>query len=212
VGNATEQKEAIEEIYLILAEFFKYPTEEFFKDVSNGTIDSLLKELVVQAGYQTPNIQLTVSFNSLAEMQQSYMKCFMGVVKPYAPPIESVYKVWTSDPTAELSIARSKGYIFGDSALHINHLFEEYHLEVPEEYAKIPDHLTILLEFLAFMIKEGTNEHTHQLLVDHFDWLDDFKESLLKVEDSHFYVRVTDFIRKMLEQESLRVKPQSEIS
>ncbi|MFX0559834.1 molecular chaperone [Tepidibacillus infernus] len=200
-NHVSQNKQAKVEIYLTLAEFFKFPTEDFYQDVMNGTVDQLLVEMAKEANYTKPTVQLKGRFPNFSEMKQTYMRCFMGVIKPYAPPIESVYKVWTTDPTAGLSIAKSKGYLFGDAALHIRHLFEQFHLEIPDDYAKMPDHLTLLLEFLAFLIKETSEEHVNQFVADHLDWLEDFKHELLKVNDSSFYIDVTDIIISFINNE-----------
>ncbi|TCS84462.1 TorD/DmsD family molecular chaperone [Tepidibacillus fermentans] len=196
-----EQKEVVEEIYLILAEFFKFPTEEFYQEVVQGLIDQRLEELTGFMGYPKPNVFFKNRFTSFQEMKQLYVRCFMGVVQPYAPPVESVYKVWTKDPTASLPNATSKGYYYGDSALHLRHLYQQFQLEIPEEYTSMPDHLTLLLEFLTFLVQNGTIRQVYQLIVDHFDWLDDFRTELTKVENSQFYLDVTDVLIAIISYE-----------
>ncbi|WP_339062170.1 molecular chaperone TorD family protein [Tepidibacillus marianensis] len=137
-------------------------------------------------------------------MKQLFVRCFMGVEQPYAPPVESIYKVWTTDPTSSLSMAKSKGYFYGDPALHLKHLYQQFQLELPDEYANMPDHLTLIIEFLTFLILEGTDQQVSQLLADHFDWLDDFRTELAKVDNVGFYLDVTDVFISMIQQEKER--------
>ncbi|OIJ17210.1 hypothetical protein BKP37_01375 [Anaerobacillus alkalilacustris] len=79
----------------------------------------------------------------------------------------------------------------GDSAIHMKHLFKQYNISVPHGYENTPDHLTLLLEFLAFL-HEGDNTLTIlQFISDHLDWLQTFIDELKEVANSSFYVYVT---------------------
>ncbi len=208
-SNLNEKKEAKEEIYLILADFFKNPNEDLYYQIYNGSIDKRLEELYIIAGYNYPN---TFSLKNKLEDYTSYVNCFThcfsGITKPYAPPIESVYKVWTDDPSNEMY--NQKGYIFGDSALHIKYLFNHYKLEVPEEFKSLPDHLTLLLELLAYLIKFKTPKEIEQLIIDHFDWLEDFEKELSKVENSSIYLDITRLIVNSTQSELLYLKANKE--
>lgn len=200
-----EKKEAKEEIYLILADFFKNPNEDLYSQISNGSIDQRLKELCIIAGYSKPNnSSLKNHFEDYPSYVNSFTRCFTGITKPYAPPVESVYKIWTDDPSN--GMYNQKGYIFGDSALHIKYLFDHYKLEVPEEFKSLPDHLTLLLELLAYMIKFKSPTEAEQLIIDHFDWLEDFEEKLSKVENSAFYLVVTKLITNFTQSELLYLR------
>ena len=200
-NETLNRAEAIEEIYLILAEFYKFPTEEFYQEIIAGGIDQRLQELWRLAGYRSYEVELTKYVDQFPEMKQSYMQCFMGVTKPYAPPVESVYKVWTTDPSAELSIASSKGYFMGDAALHIRYLFEQFQISIPEEYKNMPDHLTLLLEFLSYLLREDRKEFAKQFIIDHFDWLDEFMQELKQLEQSSLFVEVTALVKLAVEDE-----------
>ncbi|MGD9678534.1 MAG: molecular chaperone TorD family protein [Vulcanibacillus sp.] len=198
----TENKiEAKEEIYLILAEFFKNPTEDFYLEISNGTIDERLKTLYSIADYNYPDtISFIDQFPNYSSYVNSYTLSFLVGAKS-CTPVESIYKVWTSDPSNEMY--NTKGSIFGDPALHIRYLFEQYKLELPNEYANIPDHITLLLEFLAFLIKNRTSTEVKQFISDHFDWLEDFKKELSKTEFSSLYLDITDLIINTTQNELL---------
>jgi len=103
-----QRKEALEEIYLILAEFFKIPTKGFYEEVANGAIDARLRDLFAAVEYHYPGISLASGFTGFEDMRQNYINCFIGSAKPFAPPIESIYKVWTTDPSAEWRWQRKK--------------------------------------------------------------------------------------------------------
>lgn len=201
------RKETKEEIYLILAEFYKFPTEEFYLELANNLIADRLEELFKLIGFSYADTKfLKGEFLSLNEMKVSYINCFLGINQNSAIPIESVYKVWTTDPGIEIAIGTEKGYLFGDSALHMLHLYEKFQLSIPDEYVNIPDHLTLLLEFLAFLIREDHEKEVLQLLVDHFDWLDDFNLELKRIEHSSFFVKVTELLIALVNFERNRLE------
>lgn len=205
------RKEALEEFYLILAEFYKLPTIEFYQELADGLIENRLKELADIAGYNI-TISLENLFKSYSDMQIAYMNCFMGTSTSFAPPIESVYKVWTTDPSAELAMANEKGYLYGDSASHIEYLFRHYQLEIPEEYRSTPDHLTLLLEFLTYLINEQSESEVVQLINDHFDWLGDYKKELSSLDGSEFYLNVTEIVKQAVHNELKWHKDNSYVS
>ena len=194
ISNKTE---ALEELFYTFAEFYKYPTKEFYEEISTGALDEFFKETM-----HTLNIPIKTNFQknvpSLEMLQKSYMNCFSGFTTPFAPPIESVYKVWTTDKTAQVSIAGCKGYLMGDSALHMRHLLKQYNIEVPEGYENMPDHLTILLEFCAFLQKHTDSQQLVQFMNDHLDWIESFEEELTKLNDQSFYVYVTNVLNKVV--------------
>ncbi|WP_339062169.1 hypothetical protein [Tepidibacillus marianensis] len=64
-NELVEQKEALEEIYLTLAEFFKYPTEEFYQELKEGLIEKRLEELTRFVGYSIPKVFFKKDLNSL---------------------------------------------------------------------------------------------------------------------------------------------------
>lgn len=187
----------LEDFFYTFAEFYKYPTKEFYEEITSGKLDEFLREAFTIMGERIePNFQEQVP--SLKVLQENYMNCFSGIIQPFAPAVESVYKVWTKDPTASVSIAKSKGYLMGDVALHMKHLLKQYQIGLPEGYENMPDHLTILLEFCAYLQVNTTNLHLTIFINDHLDWLHLFEEELMKSSNSSFYVYTTNMLKKVL--------------
>lgn len=199
------RRKAAEEIWLTLAELFKYPEDDFLNQLLDGSVDKALHDLFHQAGYDIGEPELKHRASGHADLKHLYACCFLGAIRPYAVPIESVYKVWTTDPSAQVSIAASKGYLMGDSAIHVRHLLEHFGLEIPSEYASMPDHLAILLELAAYFIANRPEADTAIFLADHFDWLDDFQEALVKTDEHDFYSYAVELVKGAVrsEQEQL---------
>ena len=193
----TEEQRLLSNALLLLAEFYKPPTNELYQALRNGTALEELKPFVkLEESYED-------AFSSYENMKQTYIHCFLGPSEPFAPPIESLYKQWTDDPTAAVSFARQTGFFYGDPALHVQYLFRQFKLEFPAEYRAMPDHLTLLLEFLSYLLEHGTAEQIRSFISDHFDWLDDFVQELKKADNSLFYVSITQILNKLVHSSAL---------
>ena len=142
----------------------------------------------------------------LSALQYFYVRCFIGIGKKSVLPVESVYKKWTEDPTARLPIAGSTGYLMGDAALHARYLLDHYGLSVPPDYQMMPDHLVLLLELAAFLLRQRTEKESHLFLAQHLDWLGPFTEALQNSETEgendlkaqQFYLLVLELLQRTI--------------
>lgn len=186
------------ELFRLLSEFYKFPNQEFYEYISKEDIQTEFKELVelTKLNY---DLHIFRPFESYEDMKKEYTDAFIGIGKKPAPPVESLYKVWTTDDSVGMAFASSKGYLLGDSALHIQYLLDEYGLEIPEELGKKPDHLSVLLELLAFFIDNLTIQETSTFVEDHFDWLADFKLKLVDIQAHEFYQHITECLIELIE-------------
>ncbi len=194
--------EALGEALQIIADFYKFPDEEFHRQLTTGVIHSRLKLLLEQAHFsfrdlgERPIDQLP----PLAQYKQEYMRTMMAGHGRAALPIESIYKIWTTDKSANLNIAQQKGYLMGDSAIHISHLLKTLGLEIPAEFKNMPDHLTILIELLAFLLVNYSGEEVHTFITEHFDWLKDFKAKLEEIGALSIFIEITSWLISIIEQ------------
>ena len=118
--------------------------------------------------------------------------------------IESVHKAWTKDPECRLSMAKEKGCVMGDSALHMIDLYRAMGMEVPEEFSGLPDHIVLELEFLAFLFEKSLAEDAVKtFLNDHFDWVPDMVKRGKTYRPSSFYVSVLDSLERFIESERM---------
>lgn len=172
---------AASELFGLLSAFWQPPDEVFWGNLSEGSVDDEICGYFQQAGFSTSQT-LTNSFQQnlppLSALKLFYLRCFIGIGKQSALPVESVYKKWTADPSARLPIAGSTGYLMGDAALHAQYLLDHYQLQIPPDYRMMPDHLLLLLELLAFLLENRPTEEVHLFLSQHFDWLADFAQSI----------------------------------
>lgn len=95
-----------------------------------------------------------------------------------ALPVESLYKPWSTAPGNAFGAQR--GLYLGDSAQHIQAVCAALELDVPERYAAMPDHLSLLLDLLALFVESGNAQAAADLAADHFDWLGDYDVALAR--------------------------------
>lgn len=186
--------------YLLLqfADLFKFPERELFDEIRSGELDRQIKELSTSAGQQIlSNFQDTVE--NYESMVETYNRYLLGVRKPFAPPVESLYKVWTTDESYQGPHKNQKGYLMGDSALHVKHILQALGLEIPKEYEFMPDHLTILLELYAYLIREEMLTEALQFKKDHLDWLGDYYDALYRLAGNTIYSHTILILSKILE-------------
>lgn len=194
------------ELMQLFAELFKFPSKAFHGDIKNGFFDAEVAKLSFSAG-----IPITTDFeartNSLEELIQSFNSCFLGKGSPFAPPIESVYKIWTTDQSYQSPHKNQKGHLMSDSALHIKYILETLGLKIPKEYEMMPDHLAILLEVYAFLYLKDMDKESADFLNDHLDWLTDFSKALQQINGADFYlyaVAQLQEILKMVQQTDIK--------
>ncbi len=172
---------AAAELFGLLSAFWQPPDETFWHNLNDGAVDHEISEYSLQAGFSASPIaadSFQQNLPPLAAIKMFYLRCFIGIGKQSALPVESIYKKWTEDPSARLPIAGSTGYLMGDPALHAQYLLNHYQLQIPPDYRMMPDHLLLLLELLAFLLENRPDDEVHLFLSQHFDWLDSFAEAL----------------------------------
>ncbi|NLC77978.1 MAG: dehydrogenase [Clostridia bacterium] len=204
------QLQSLKQLCLALAEFYRFPDEQFYQELISGEWTEMIGELGQKAGLtgRKPRLSFDLTFSAL---KQEYIRSFIGVGEPAAPPVESIYKVWTADPSAQVVFARQKGYLMGDSALHIRYLLESLGLELPAELAYQPDHLAVLLELLVFFLETPEPNQVVQYLEDHFDWLPDFYDRLSEIKANELYLEVTSLLMECLQQMTVLLQGLSSI-
>ena len=112
--------------------------------------------------------------------------------------VESTYKPWTQDPDCGLAFAGATGLLRGDSALHMEDLFQRLSLEVPEEFRSTPDHLALELEFLSLLYGWGHKEYGRMFVEDHLDWIGDLKDRVAQANPHPFYRQAIEMIHLFL--------------
>lgn len=112
-----------------------------------------------------------------AESYASFRNEVLVAGMPFsALPVESLYKRWSEAEGNAFGAAR--GLYLGDPARHMLALYEQLAIEVPREFASMPDHLSLELELLGLLLEAGSIEAARTFVADHLDWLADYDKAL----------------------------------
>ena len=188
-------------MYAQLSEFFKEPSAGFTEDVASGRLarffDEQLRFLKIDPA---PYKGLAQDGNVAAKLGDEYQRLFRGPIPPYVVPVESVYKKWASDPGCHLPMAQEKGFLMGDSALDMMRRYRDEGIAVPDEFASMPDHLALQLEYLSFLSLRGDGKQCSEFLARHLDWLDDLADEIETVGGGEFYSSGVRIARDIVDQ------------
>ena len=162
------------EVYLLLSEAFKQPTEQFIAE-QPPMVDFLARSFQ-QLGHDLPGDlyeNWPALLPDLPSATAAYRQSFLFPVHSRVLPVESVYRRWTSDASAEVPFAAEKGLLLSDHALHMKDLYETFGITIPEEYESMPDHLCLELEFAALLLEHDEESKYGMFLAEHLNWLDE---------------------------------------
>lgn len=110
-------------------------------------------------------------FNTLAV---EYTRLFVnGLPKVPCPPYESVYR---------------EGTVMGESTLAVKARYSEAGLQVVDNFADLPDHVAVELEFLCYLQSKGDKEKHDSFVRDHLSqWVPAFSEAINRDGELLFY-------------------------
>lgn len=96
---------------------------------------------------------------------------------PFAAlPVESLYRPWSA--ARGNNYGAQRGLYLGDAAHHVQAIYDELGLAVPEAFSASPDHLSLLLELVSIFIENGNDDAAGTVAADHFGWLGAYDEAL----------------------------------
>jgi putative dimethyl sulfoxide reductase chaperone len=196
-----DSKTKSSEIFRWVAELYKPPTKELWEEMTIGKMLIKLEGAAAEFyGIEGEPLSRLVPDN-FEQFSDLFEAVLGNTEKQTVLPVESLYKQWTLDETCTLPFSKSKGYLQGDSAMHIQFILDKFQIDIPFEYRGMPDHLSILLELLAFFIEHSDESFTEGFISDHFDWLEDFEAKLAEVSGHPFYIGVTRFLIRLIKSQ-----------
>ncbi|MBP2639879.1 MAG: Nitrate reductase delta subunit [Firmicutes bacterium] len=189
-------------IYHMLSDALKEPGKDY-EGVQQKNVDFLetafqtLQYSIDRANYQSwPELASDVS-----ALKNDYRLSFIYPVEKRVLPVESIYRQWTFDPTVEVPFAKEKGYLMSDFALHMQALYVQYNLSIPQEYDSMPDHLCLELEFCAFLLAHESKERQAVFIKEHLSWVEELYQDAVKQDIPMFYQQVIKVIAEFLKYE-----------
>ncbi len=188
-----------------LAWLLTEPDDEMAESIRNGDTYRIFSDYFKTDNGGSPSLEGFLSQQNrndlLQEMKQGYGELFQNPQSGDLWWVESVHKPWTNDPECRLSIAREKGLVMGDSALHMLELYRSFGIEIPGCYFGLPDHIVLELDFLAFLIEWDSEESVKVFLRDHLDWVSEMVRRGREYQPSPFYRSVFEALEAFIASE-----------
>lgn len=194
----------------ILSSLFSPPDEEMVDQLNKGHLYCFFKnyvqswewEIGILKGFfpkDSPQV-------SLKDLKKEYDRLFSDTGKERISLVESFYKPWTQDPHCCLPFAKEKGFLMGDSALHLLTLFQQCGIEVSDSFKGMPDHLIIELEFLTYLYQRAEDKVIERFIWDHLDWIPFLKEACERANAHPFYISIIDVLNLFIQKEKERLE------
>ena len=193
-------------IYSLLAP----PDQEMMEQVAQGKLYSYLRNTILSWG---GNIERLKGFHTsaspeilLMDLKEEYNRLFSDAGAGRISLVESFYKPWTRDPHCTLPFASDKGFLMGDSAIHLSMIYGECGLEPEPTFKGMPDHLIIELEFLSYLYQAGDNKVIRAFIEDHLDWIPYLKKEVDRSHPHPFYASALEILDLFLKKEIKRLE------
>jgi TorA maturation chaperone TorD len=199
-----------ETISRIMASLFYPPDQEMVKQIHEGSLHSFLQRVVRSCGGDSGLLNGFLMKGDpeilLKDLEQEYSRLFSGLNEKGISLVESFYKPWTLDPHCTLPFASQRGFLMGDSALHLLEIYRQCGLEAADEWKGAPDHLVLELEFLSTLYRCATDLEVNQFMKDHLDWIPLLKEEIERSDPHPFYWSALEVLDLFLGQERKKLE------
>jgi TorA maturation chaperone TorD len=207
----TQEKECFCQL---LASLFCPPDQELVKQIQQRTLYSFFEKYIQSWGEEKGLLKgffIEGDFENLLEdLKNEYSRLFSGLNQEGISLVESYYKPWTQDPHCFLSFAKEKGFLMGDSAIHLLAIFQQCGLEVAEEFKGRPDHIVMELEFLSYLYRWTSDREVKRFIEDHLDWIPLLKEEFKRFHPHPFYNCLLEVLDLFLSMERKRLEMESD--
>lgn len=218
INNFILREKARGDCYRLLSACFYQPQkeafiqEEFFKNLA-----VILKDVSPDTAAHVPAMEKAFLKYSEEDLLLAYAKLFVGPNELLAPPYGSVY-------------LDGEKKLMGDSTMEVIKMYEEQGLFMDSEFRNLPDHITVELEFMYYLIfkevealeKSETDKalnfiKTQELFLDKFlkKWVGPFCDKIKEGTDNEFYNSLAGCLSVFIEKahagddilEALKVNP-----
>jgi len=177
------------QFYYLASGLFNQPDAERIATLHQLVTDILAKNTLDNA-FHTSLKQLETVLHYDDDMQPEYSRLFVLAT----PRVEA-------QPFGSYWLEENK-QLMGETTVEIKKMMAEYGIVVTEQSGFLPDHITIELEFMAFLVNSHNDisqSHRSILLKKHLScWIPPFLETLRQQHPSPFYVASSDFLTLLL--------------
>lgn len=183
--------------YRLLAACFYQPQKEtFIEEEFFKTLEGLLRPASPDAAAHAAVMEKAFLKYSEEDLLVAYAKLFVGPNELLAPPYGSVY-------------LDGEKMVMGDSTMAAIKMYEDQGLSMDGEFRNLPDHITVEMEFMYYLIFKETEAleksewdrsldfiKTQELFLDQFlnRWVKPFCDKIKQGTDNEFYTSLADCV------------------
>lgn len=191
------------EIYFTLSELFKPPTHEFSLQLYCGDVKKEVNKWLnaIRSPLAFPEVASFSGENDFfTSFKNEYTSLFEGPVPPFAPLVESVYKKW--DATGNSTLGNQKGFMMGDAAQEMIKRYALAGIAIPKDFERQPDHLSLLLEYMAVIIEKISEANQFQYINAHLDWIGDLFCEVEENRNAEIYLILLGFLKSFIYEDA----------
>lgn len=188
IKSIISHETARQDAYKSLANLYRLPEKSIQENLG-----ILTEQLIILNSKATPylmDIQTEFDQNSdLDLLKVEFTRLFIGPYSLPAPPYGSVY-------------IENERKVMGDSTMDVRKRIQHFGLDIPGNFKDVPDHITVELEFIFFLIfkeivhiQSNVPEQAQELLfhqisfhTDHLNrWIPEFTNCVIEHTGTQFY-------------------------
>lgn len=127
--------------------------------------------------------------SEFTETQKEIAEDFRGLFRDHLRPYESLYNYPLGD----------RPRLRGRAAEKVQEIYRSAGLVIDEEIDLIPDHLSVELLFMSYLIERGLLDEQKSFLEEHLlQWVPAFCDEIKKHARTTFYREVADMLKELL--------------
>jgi len=198
----------------ILSSLFCPPDQGVIEQVTRSGLDGFFKdnarswrgEIEILKGFLTESPPSML----LQELKDDYDRLFSDTGDGRISLVESFYKPWTQDPYCSLPFAKERGFLMGDSAVHLSTILRQCGIEVAGPFKGMPDHIVIELEFLSYLYQGAGDREIKRFIEDHLDWIHFLREGFERAHAHPFYASLIEVLDLFIDSEKRRLEKETD--
>lgn len=189
--------------YRLLSACFYHPQKEtFVQEKLFKNLVGLLRQISPDAAAHAAAMEKAFLKYSEDDLLVAYAKLFVGPNELLAPPYGSVY-------------LDGEKTVMGDSTMETIKMYEEQGLSMDGEFRNLPDHITVELEFMYYLIFKEIEAleksewdrsldfiKKQELFLDQFlnRWVKPFCDKIKRGTSNEFYTSLADCVSVFIEK------------
>ena len=196
-----KSREALLDSLATLAGFFWGPDSESCREIRQGSAIRPFKDLEILVKFKPPDLLSALDniISSFAETEALFSHLEEGYVSLFINSRHGIIAPLYASCYVEGRASGEKGLLMGPPAIAMKKRLESSGLSLADNMNEPPDHLSIELEYLYFLLKKGWDDNDSELLTEAVffaakamvPWVTLLRERIANDNSCRFYPLIT---------------------